>query len=468
MNAKAARSAKPTSTVPSLFKHQKQSLALLRTQPEVFDMSDPGTGKTAVEIVDFAERRRKGAPPAIILATKSLLTSAWQNDFTTFAPDLRTSVAFAENREEAMSVEADAYILNHDAAKWLVNQKSKFWKRFEGGTFVCDESTAFKHHTSQRAKACAKIADYFEHRRLLSGTPTPNGVCDLWHQMKILDGGKRLGTSFFKFRAAACVPEQIGPMSNMVKWIDREGIEQTIATLLKDITIRHRFEDCVDIPANTLRRVAFKLNSKHMRLYKEMEGTQLLQLEHKTVTAINGAAVFTKLLQIASGGVYDQDRVTQLIDSDRYELVLDLVEERPHSVVFFLWQHQRNALVELAEKRGLTFAVYDGTTSDRERTGIVKRYQEGAYRVLFAHPQSAGHGLTLTKGTATIWASPTYNFEHFQQGLKRIHRIGQAERTENIVICADDTLDNVVWEKCQVKEARSSSLLDELKKMIRR
>lgn len=429
-------------------------------------MSSPGTGKSAVEIIDFAERRRKGDPPAIILATKSLLTSAWQNDFTTFAPDLRTSVAYAENREEAMSCEADAYILNHDATLWLKSQKSKFWKRFEGGTMIVDESTAMKHRTSQRAKACKKISEHFEFKRLLSGTPTPNGICDLWHQMLILDGGKRLGKLYDKFKLAACHPTRDD--NGFIKWVDREGIEQTIATLLKDITIRHRFEDCVDIPANILRRVAFKLNNKHMRLYKEMESKKLLELADTKITAINGAAAFTKLLQIASGGVYDQDRVKQLIDNDRYDLVLDLVEERPHSVVFFLWQHQRDALVELAKKRGLSFAVYDGETPDRTRTQIVKDYQDGLYRVLFAHPQSAGHGLTLTKGTATIWASPTYNFEHFQQGLKRIHRIGQTERTENIVICADDTLDNVVWEKCQDKGARSSDLLDELKRMIRK
>ena len=307
MNAKAARSAKPTSTVPSLFKHQKQSLALLRTQPEVFDMSDPGTGKTAVEIVDFAERRRKGAPPAIILATKSLLTSAWQNDFTTFAPDLRTSVAFAENREEAMSVEADAYILNHDAAKWLVNQKSKFWKRLEGGTLIIDESTAMKHRTSQRAKACKKIAPHFEFRRLMSGIPSPNGICDLWHQMLILDGGKRLGTLYEKFKMAACYPTR--DESGFIKWVDRDGIEQTIATLLKDITIRHRFEDCVDIPANVLRRVGFKLSNKHMRLYQEMQSKKVLELANTKITVVNGAAAYTKLIQIASGAVYDQDKV---------------------------------------------------------------------------------------------------------------------------------------------------------------
>ncbi|WP_018609526.1 SNF2-related protein [Uliginosibacterium gangwonense] len=466
MNAKDARSVKPTSITPTLYAHQKQSVKFMKPRLEVFDMSDPGTGKTGCEIEDFAPRRRKGAPPAIILATKSLLTSAWQEDFNLFAPDMRVSVAWAENREEAFVVEADAYITNHDGAKWLAKQNAKFWKRFEGGTYIIDESTAFKHHTSQRGKAAAKIRKHFEYARLMSGTPAPNGILDLWHQMLILDGGKRLGNSYYKFRNAACVPEQAGPMPNMIRWMDREGIEQTIAALLKDITIRHRFEDCVDIPPNTIRRVGFKLSARHMRLYKEMENFQLLELKDKRITAVNGAAVYTKLLQIASGAVYDQEHIAQLIDTDRYELVLDLVEERPHSMVFFLWQHQRDALVEHAKKRGLTFAVYDGSVSSTARTQTVKDFQAGALRVLFAHPQSAGHGLTLTKGTATIWASPTHNLEHFLQGLKRIYRIGQTERTETIVVCADDTWDNVVWEdKCLMKNARNDRLMDELKRM---
>lgn len=439
------------------------SFLLLRHNGYIFATGN--TGKTAVEIVDFAERRRKGAPPAIILATKSLLTSAWQNDFTTFAPELRTSVAYAENREEAMNTEADAYILNHDGVNWLKQQKTKFWKRFDGGTLIIDESTAFKHHTSERGKSCKKIASRFEFKRLMSGTPTPNGICDIWHQMMILDGGSRLGKLYQKFKMAACYPTRDD--SGFIKWVDRDGIEQTIVALLKDIVIRHRFEDCVDIPPNTLRRVDFKLNSSHMRVYEEMQQKKFIELKNSKITAINGGAAFTKLLQIASGAVYDEEHLQQVIDNDRYELVMDIVEERRHSIAFFLWQHQRDALVQSAKKRGISYAVYDGSVSDKDRTQIVKDYQEGRYRVIFAHPKSAAHGLTLTKGTATIWASPTFNLEFFNQGYKRIHRIGQTERTENIVVCAENTLDDLVWQKCQDKDIRSSDLLNEFIRVAR-
>ena len=435
------------------------SFLLLRHNGFIFATGN--TGKTRVEVEDFAARRRKGGKCALVLATKSLLESAWKKDFNEFAPDMGVSVAFATNRDKAFACDADVYVTNHDAAKWLAKQPASFFKRFD--TLIIDESTAFKHHTSQRSKAVAKIAKHFEYRRLLTGTPNSNGICDLWHQVFLLDNGTRLGKSFFGFRAAACIPEQVGPSANMIRWNDRPGIEATVSALIRDITIRHRFEDCVDIPVNHKYAVTFQLGKKHYAQYNEMQDFQIMQLKKTTVTAVNGAVVAGKLLQIASGAVYNDDGEYSLIDSERYQLVMDLVEERKHSIVFFNWEHQRDELVREAERRGLSFAVYDGSTSDRLRADIVKGYQAGEYRVLFAHPQSAGHGLTLTRGTATIWASPTYNLEHFLQGLKRIHRIGQTEKTETIVVVAEGTIDEKVWQALQDKSVKMTDLLEGLK-----
>jgi SNF2 family DNA or RNA helicase len=249
-------------------------------------------------------------------------------------------------------------------------------------------------------------------------------------------------------------------MPNHVKWEDRPGIELVVSELLKNISIRHKFEDCVDIPENHRYAVTFTLNKKHMSAYLKMEQDQMLLIKDTVINAVNGAAVYTKLLQIASGAVYNGDDSYTLLDTSRYEMIMDLVEERQHSIVFFNWEHQRDELVKEATKRSLNFAVYDGTTTSRDRTQIVKDYQEGNYRVLFAHPQSAGHGLTLTKWTATIWASPTYNLEHFLQGLKRIHRIGQNEKTETIVIVAAGTKDEVVWDVMNRKDAKQKDLLE--------
>jgi SNF2 family DNA or RNA helicase len=447
-------------SIPSQFAHQKKTVAFHKKTDIVFDMSDPGTGKTRGGIDAFSARRRKGGKAALIIAPKSLLDSAWKEDFSKFAPDMRVIAAYAENREEAFEMDCDAYITNHDATNWLVKQKPAFFKRFD--TLIIDESTAFKHQTSKRSKALAKISKYFQYRTCMTGTPISNGVCDIWHQTFILDGGARLGNSFFKFRSSACEPEQVGPMPQMVKWNDRPGIENVVSALLKDITIRHVFEECVDIPPNHRYAVYIDLNKKHAKTYLQMQEDQMAQIKDKVVTAVNGAVVYGKLLQIASGAVYSGDGTYSLVDTQRYEVVMDLVEARKHSIVFFTWEHQRDELIREAEARGFTFAVYDGGTNSADRSRIVKDYQAGKYKVLLAHPQSAGHGLTLVKGTATIWASPTYNLEHFLQGLKRVHRIGQTEKTETIVVVARGTIDEKVWEVAQRKDAKQKDLLEML------
>lgn len=442
--------------------HQAVSLEHNDRSPIVFDTSDPGTGKTFVRITAYAKRRAKGAGCMLVLAPRSLLRSVWLNDIKKFAPDLKVSVADAANREAAFAEDADVYVTNVDAAKWLAAQKPTFFKKFT--EFAVDESTAFKNHTSARSKAMAKIAQMknFTHRCCMTGTPNGRSITDVWHQVFLLDGGARLGNSFYRFREAVCAPKQVGRDPNAIHWTDKEGAEEVVFGLLADIVIRHKFEDCVDIPPNHRYSVGYELTSKQRRAYDEMENTQMLLLEKSNdmVLAINAASVATKLQQIASGAVYDGQGGYALIDTARYEMILDLVEQRKHSLVLFLWQHQRNALLAEADKRGITFAVIDGSTSDRERHEIVQGYQAGAYQVLFGHPKTIAHGFTLTRGTTTIWASPTYDTELDAQGSKRQHRIGQTEKTETITIVAQGTIDEKVHAMMTEKRGRMLNLLD--------
>ena len=426
----------------------------------VFDVSDPGTGKTFVRIIGFAKRRKAGGGCLLVLAPRSLLRSVWVNDIAKFAPNLRVSVADANNREAAFAEDADVYITNVDAVKWLAERKPAFFARFS--ELVVDESTAYKHHTSQRSKAAAKIAKHFKYRCCMTGTPNGNTITDIWHQVQILDEGKRLGFSFYKFRDAVCQPTQVGRSAQAIRWNDKEGAEEAVFGLLSDIVVRHKFEDCVDIPANHTYSLDYELSPKQMRAYFEMEQTQMLTLKGKlpSVLAINAAAVATKLLQISSGAVYDGTGKYSVVDTVRYEMILDLIEQRKHSLCFFFWKHQRDALVAEATKRKVKFAVIDGSTSDRAREEIVYGYQSGAYQVLFAHPKSAAHGLTLTKGTATIWPCPTYDLEVFKQGSKRQHRMGQTQKTETIVIVAKGTIEEKVYELMLGKDARMTNLLD--------
>lgn len=440
-------------------KHQAVSLKHRRRQKRVFDTSDPGTGKTAVCLWAYVERWRKNKKPALVLAPRSLLKTTWADDVKKFAPELRVSIARAENREEAFQADADIYVTNHDAVKWLAKKPAKFFQRF--GELIIDESTAYKHHTSQRSRAAAKIAQYFEHRTCLTATPNGASITDVWHQMLLLDDGARLGRSFFAFRNTTCIPHQVGPRTEMIRWVDRPGAEEAVFGMLSDVVIRHKFEDCVDIPANHEYTVAFTLSAKTRKAYDQLETSMILPMvKAGAITAVNAAAVMTKLLQICSGAVYDNDGKAHLIDTSRYELVMDLAEVRKHPLVFFYWQHQRDQLTLEADRRGMTFAVIDGKTTDRERDAIVAQYQAGKYDVLLGHPRSMAHGMTLTRGTSTIWPGPTYDAELFKQGSNRQYRIGQKYKTENIMILAENTREAAVYEILQGKNARMKNLLD--------
>lgn len=457
--------------IPPLLRHQTESVKFLKTRKRVFDTSDAGCGKTPVHITDFAARRRKKGKCLLVLCPKSLIRSAWGDDFAKFAPDIKVSLAYAENRDEAFAVDADAYITNIDAAVWLAKQNKKFFERFDH--LVIDESTSVKHRTSGRSKAVAKIKKHFEVRRLLTGTPTSNGICDIHNQMLTLDDGEKLGESFFNFRSAVCTYErkrdEKGKQTNFFEWIDKPGIEPVVGSLIGDMVIRNVFEECVDIPPNHRYAVHYDLTGKHRQLYDKLESDKFLITKDKgkTVTALNGAVLYAKKLQVASGAVYSDGDVDgageyALLDAGRYELIGDLIDSRKHTIVFFNWKHQRDQMVQIAKKEKWNYAVIDGETSTKAREQIVADYQKGKYKVLFAHPQSAGHGLTLTRGTTTIFASPTPNLEHFLQAYKRIYRITQTLKTETIMVIARATIDEGVWAACQAKDVRQNNLLSYL------
>ena len=247
----------------------------------------------------------------------------------------------------------------------------------------------------------------------------------------------------------------------MVKWQDRPGAAEAVAKRIDDITIRHKFEECIDIPPNHAYSVPYFLTPAQLRAYDEMRLAQVALLNKlELITAVNAAAVTTKLLQIASGAVYDERGDYHLIDRERYELVMDLVEQRAYCVVFFLWRHQKELLIEEAEKRGITYGLIDGSVSEKKNAEAVSYFQKGFHKVVFAHPKSAAHSLTLTRGTSTIWASPTYDLEWYLQGLRRIYRAGQSQKTETITVVAQGTIEERVQAALDAKSVNMIELLD--------
>ena len=449
-------------------RHQAVSLKHDEKNALVFDTSEPGTGKTAVRIWGFAKRHAKNKKRALVLAPRSLLSAVWLKDFKKFAPHLRVSVAYAHNRDAAFEADADVYVTNHDAVKWLKTKRTPWFKKKNFGELIVDEMSAYKHSTSQRSRAVKTLAKRFEQRKGMTGTPNTLSITDVWHQVYILDDGERLGGSFIAFRNACCTPgEQEGPNANALRWVDKDGIEEVVFAQIGDIVVRHMLDDCADIPPNHHYTMPFILPPRQKQAIADIQRTRLLAFEDGKVTAVNAAALAIKLLQVASGAVYTEDGKYTTIDKARYEMVLDLAMERQQPLVFFYWKHQRDLLAAEAKARGLNYAVVDGSTSDEYRAQAEAMYQAGKIDGILAHPKTMAHGFTLTAGTSTIWASPTQNLEWFDQGSRRQRRIGQTKKTETIMVLADNPVEEAVYADLQAKDVRMSNFLKLIHEMTK-
>lgn len=435
----------------------------------VLNTSDPGTGKTRGTLEGYARRKAAGAAGrALVIAPLSILQPSWEADAREYT-NLTTAIAHGSpaKRQAAFESGADVVMLNHDGVKWFMKKRGKSYvldpaklPLLEGFTdLIIDEFTAFKHRTSQRSKAAKLVSLLFEHITELSGTPSPLTVQDIWHPAYILDNGARLGSRFFQFRSQVCMAQQVGPLPEHVKWVDKPGAVESVADALSDITIRFVFEECIDIPPNVIRHIEVAMPPDVMRAYHDMERGMAIETESGRVSAVHAAARATKMMQILAGAVYGSEGEIHKVHDTRCALAMQLAYEREHSLIAFNWKHQRDQLIEQAEERGLTFAVIDGDVKGSTRNQVVEDFQAGKYRVLLCHPQSASHGLTLVKGTRTIWPSPTANPEWFKQFNRRVYRAGQTERTETICISAAGTRETEVYEQLNQRIDRMDSLL---------
>ena len=438
------------------FKHQTETTDFILQNPRVLVTSDPGTGKTRSVLDAYAQRC---AGRMLVLAPLSILQASWGDDIEKFTPNLTYTVAYARNRAKAFESDAQIIITNHDAAKWLAKNQHVL-NGFD--TLCIDEFTAFKNKDSQRSKAINKVAKLFDYRIAMSGTPNSNTICDIWHPTLLVDDGHRLGHRFYTFRSNVCTPVFNG-FAN--EWRDKQDAELIVAAAIKDINIRYELEDCLDMPKQSYHTIKTQLSDAMMQAYKELAEDNVLWTGKATINAVHAGVLTKKLLQLCTGAVYDENNNVVGFHEERYNLVMDLVEQRSHSLVAFNWTHERDYLIQQAEKRKIKYAVIDGSVSAKVRKDVVDRMQAGQLQVVFAHPQSAGHGLTLTTATSVIWCSPTYNAEHYQQFNRRIYRAGQTKRTEVIHIAADNTWETDVYKKLNGKLGRMENLLSILNEL---
>lgn len=432
-----------------LMKQQVHTAEVWADKKICFNLNDPGTGKT-IGTLSGLQRMRIAEPARptklLVFAPLSILEASWGDDIQKM--DMTHVIAHGtpKKRTAKMREKVDVIVTNHDAVKWIVREP----ELLAGVTHIAiDESTAFKNHQTQRWQAMHQLIKMIPNVAvtLLTGTPNGQGVLDLWAQAMLMDGGERLGNHFFRFRATCCEPKQVGRDAKMIKWIDKEGALDYCMDKLKDIVVRYTLEECTDIPENHEYYKQLVMPPDVEAAYNDMLDNAVMQADGKVITALQAGVLAQKLLQILSGAVYDKHGGIARIHHERSELVIQLVQERNASLVAYNWGHELEALETLAKKEKIEYGVINGKIPLAKRTEYVNEFQAGNLQAIFAQPQAAGHGLTLTRGEATIWHSPTHSAELWTQFNRRVYRNGQTKKTETIKIAYRGSSEIGVYDK---------------------
>lgn len=361
------------------------------------------------------------------------------------------------NRKTALRETADIYVINRENVKWLVDYcKELKWWPFD--MVVVDELSSFKSNQSQRFKALKSVTPLINRMIGLTGTPTPNGLLDLWPQMYLLDRGERLGKTITGYRERYFTPGRRNGYT-VFNWDPKPEAEKAIQDKISDICISMSAKDYLELPERINNTVEVHLSEEEKGLYDQFEKEQILSLGGNEIVALAAAAVSGKLLQMANGAVYDQDRLAIHVHDKKLEALADILEFNPEPVlVFYNFRHDYDRLCEYFK---------DLKPRTLETSKDIADWNNGKIRLLLAHPASVGHGLNIQAGGHIIvWFGLTWSLELYQQANARLDRQGQ---TKNVIVhhlVTKGTVDEDVMRALERKETGQSALLEAVKAKI--
>ena len=366
-------------------------------------------------------------------------------------------------RIRALNTPADLYVINRENICWLVDYYRNAWP-FD--MVVIDESSSFKSHSAKRFKALAGIRSRISRMVELTGTPSPNGLADLWSQVYLLDGGERLGKRYSQFRERYFQPDKRGADGMVYSYEAKPGTEESILAKISDICISMKAEDYLELPDLTYHEVPVELDKKSWRAYQELERKMILELpeDDELISVTSAAALSNKLLQLANGAVYDEDRQVHEVHDCKIEAFLELVESLQGKpvLVFYNYQHDRERILKALEKSGLRIRELK-TTQDEDD------WNAGRIDILLTHPASSAYGLNLQQGgNHVIWFGLTWNYELYTQANKRLHRQGQVNKVIIHHLVSTGTRDEDVMTALKRKDDVQNWVMESLKARIRR
>ena len=403
----------------------------------------------------------------LVIAPKKVAEGTWTREAAKwdYTKMLRVSPVLGSQakRVKALNTPADIYITNRENVVWLVDYYRNAWP-FD--MVVVDESSSFKSHSAKRFKALASVGGHIDRMVELTGTPSPNGLDDLWAQVFLLDGGERLGKRYTHFRERYFQPDRRGADGMVYSYEAKPGSEEGILERISDICISMKAGDYLQLPDVTYHEIPVELDAKATKAYHDMEREMVLQLpeDGEDISVTSAAALSNKLLQLANGAIYDEDRQVHAVHGCKVEAFMELVEslQGKPALVFYNYQHDRTRLLEALKKTGLR--VRELKTPQDEDDWNARRID-----ILLTHPASSAYGLNLQQGgNHVIWFGLTWNSELYTQANKRLHRQGQQEKVIIHHLVCTGTRDEDVMQALQRKDDVQNWVMESLKARIRR
>ena len=438
-----------------LHDYQKRAVDFIKDKRRCALFLDMGMGKsvstlTAItDLIDgFAARR------VLVIAPLRVCNSVWaqERDKWSHLKGLRVSVCTGSERKRiaGLSVDADIYVINRENIAWLVKTLGKKW---DFDTVVIDESSSFKSAASQRFKALKKVIADTDHMVLLTGTPSPNGLLDLWSQLYLIDFGQRLGRTMTGFKQRFFEADYMG-----YKFSPRHGSDKKIHSLISDCVMHMSAEDYLSLPERIDIDEIVKMPAQVRKSYIDLEKELLAQLpDGEEIEAINAATLANKLMQYSNGAVYTgQDRNWKELHNSKLDALAEIIDDNPQENILVSYNYKFD--LERLLKR---FPDAEVLKNDQD---VIDRWNKGEIKMLLAHPASAGHGLNIQSGGSMIvWFGLNWSLELYQQFNARLHRQGQSKPVRIVHILSEDTIDQRVAAVLKKKSATQKDLLNALK-----
>ena len=420
---------------------------------------DCGLGKTITTLTAINELMYDSfeISKVLIIAPLRVAQSTWKDEIEKWdhLNLLRYSIVVGDEKErlKALKQNSDIYIINRENVDWLV---TKSGIDFNFDMLVIDELSSFKSHTSKRFKSLLKIRPYFERAVGLTGTPSSNGLMDLWAEFRVLDLGERLGRYITHYRNEYFLPDKRNG-AVIFSYKPQPNAEERIYRRLADMTISMKSTEYLKMPELILNELEINLDEEDQMKYKKFKKEMVMTIQEKEIDAINAASLSNKLIQLANGSIYDEDKKFYEVHNkklDKLEEIIESANGKPVLVAYWF-----KADKERIEKR---FKVREIKTADD-----IKQWNMGMINLALIHPASAGHGLNLQSGGSTlVWFSLTWSLELYQQTNARLYRQGQKDTVVIHHLITKNTIDEDIMKSLKRKDKTQEALMRAVKARI--